>query len=84
MGGTAPWTIAPGDAPAGADSRGGDGGGDGGKGKVLMALVYFPSSRCFAKAWSDPALVGGAYPLRAPLLAAGFEHIWLRCGRDDQ
>ena len=45
--------------------------------------VYFPSSRCFAKTWSDPALVGGAYPLRAPLLAAGFEHIWLRCGRDD-
>ena len=45
----------------------------------LMALVYFPSSRAFVDAWSDPELVRGAYPLREALLADGFQHVWLRC-----
>ena len=48
----------------------------------LMALVYFPSSRCFVKSWSDPAIVDEAYPLREGLYEGGFEHVWLRCQRD--
>ena len=53
-----------------------------GAGFDLMALVYFPSSRCFVKSWSDPAIVDEAYPLREGLYAGGFEHVWLRCERD--
>ena len=45
----------------------------------LMALVYFPSSRAFLDAWSDPELVDAAYPLREALLEDGFEHLWIRC-----
>ena len=48
-------------------------------GGLLMALVYFPSSACFLKTWADDELAKVAFPLRAPMLAEGFEHVWLRC-----
>jgi hypothetical protein len=47
----------------------------------LIALVYFPTSRCFAKSWSDDQLVEAAYPLRLKMLEDGFEHVWVRCAR---
>ena len=45
----------------------------------LMALVYFPSSRAFVDAWSDPELCSDAYPMREELLKDGFAHVWARC-----
>ena len=49
----------------------------------LMALVYFPSSAAFTNAWSDPELVTNAFPLREPMIRAGFEHVWLRCEAEE-
>ena len=40
--------------------------------------TFFPSSRVFASAWSDEAIVR-AFPLREQMWADGFEHVWLRC-----
>ena len=46
----------------------------------LMALVYFPSTRCFVNTWSDPAtVVREGFPMRAPMRDGGFRHVWLRC-----
>ena len=36
----------------------------------------------FRQAWSDPQLVQEAYPLREPMRAQGFRHVWLRCHLD--
>ena len=47
----------------------------------LFALVYFPSTAAFIQAWSDPD-IQRAFPLRAPMRAAGFRHVWLRCEED--
>lgn len=53
--------------------------GSGEGGFDMLAAVYFPSSRCFTKAWSDEQVVQKGYPLRSAMLENGFEHIWLRC-----
>ena len=45
----------------------------------LMALVYFPSSRCFVNTWSDRTVAQDAFPLRAGMRERGFRHVWLRC-----
>lgn len=47
----------------------------------LIALVYFPTSQCFAKSWSDHQITDAAYPLRQKMLEGGFEHVWIRCSR---
>lgn len=44
----------------------------------LFVLAFFPSTRAFLHAWSDPELVRAAYPLRAPMREDGFRHVWLR------
>ena len=45
---------------------------------TLFVLAFFPSSRCFLQAWSDPELVREAYPKRVPMLEGGFRHVWMR------
>lgn len=44
----------------------------------ILGAVQFSGSRVFSSCWSDQAIVD-AYHLRAPMWAAGFEHVWLRC-----
>lgn len=48
----------------------------------LLALAYFPTTRCFVDAWSDPELVRDAFPLRDALYRGGFAHLWLRCAME--
>ena len=50
----------------------------GSAGCTKLVAVGFPSSRVFASAWSDEAIVR-AFPLRKQMWADGFEHVWLRC-----
>lgn len=49
------------------------------EGSLLMALVYFPTSRCFVKSWADDHLAKVAFPMRAGMIEDGFEHVWIRC-----
>lgn len=50
----------------------------------LLALAYFPTTRCFVDAWSDPELVSDAFPLRRAMYRSGFAHLWLRCHNEDR
>ena len=47
----------------------------------LVAVMYFPSGAAFMKAWCDKEVVDKAFPMRAQLVADGFEHIWIACSR---
>jgi hypothetical protein len=60
-----------------ASGEEGEEGGQGGGGYSALIAVGFPSSRVFASCWADEAIVR-AFPLRAPMWANGFEHVWLR------
>ena len=53
----------------------------GSAGCTKLVAVGFPSSRVFASAWSDEAIVR-AFPLREQMWADGFEHVWLRCDEE--
>ena len=45
----------------------------------LISAIYFPSSQVFKRCWSDEAFVADGYPLRAPMVPGGFDHLWWRC-----